>query len=592
MKKLLLLSTFLLASGAFQAQALDTASPAEDQAKLDSDPVVRDLDTELKRSLDKLKNAGKAPLYFLAYRLYEGTWDNISASDGCLDDREPRSAWRMSSVDLRVGSPHFDNSHYLRADKSSAPPAFDRSSKHDSILPTLGAGLPLRQAFWLKTSDTFKDAQTRYQALLASKDVLAEEDDKSADFSLQPKQSYHSGVTEQAVDRPAWEERIRRLSRIFLEHPRIQTSEVSFDARPTTRYMVTSEGSRIVEHQPLYRVSIKASSLSDDGMNLWLWDSFASRDINKLPDESVLLESIKRLADKVDQLREAGTAEPYVGPAILSGRAAAVFFHETFGHRIEAIHEKNESEGKTFSKKIGTQVMPSFLTVSDDPTATEAHDTELSGHYVYDDEGVRGQPVTLAKNGKLTGFLLGRMLVQGFNESNGHGRSSPGWNPMARQSNLFVHADAEGGHQVEPDVLRKMLIEEAKRQKKDYGLYFDEVSGGYTYTSRGSEQTYSILPLVVYKVYVDGRPDELIRGVDIVGTPLSALEHIVAAGTDYAVFNGVCGRESGPVPVSAVAPSLLIDSIEIKRTAKTFEKPPILPDPTRSAAPEPKETGK
>lgn len=323
---------------------------------------------------------------------------------------------------------------------------------------------------------------------------------------------------------------------------------------------------------------IQASTLAKDGMQLSLWDSADTIDPSLLPNEAALAKRVERLASSLEQLRDAPAAEPFVGPAILSGRAAAVFFHETFGHRVEAVHEKSENEGKTFARRIGSVVMPKFISVVDDPTIVKFNGEYLNGHYVFDDEGVAAQPVAVAKNGVLKSFLLSRTLVRGFSASNGHGRSAPGWNPVARQGNLFVIADK--AKQVSPQTLRSMLIKEAIKQHKPYGLFFDEITGGFTTTSRDSDQAYVIQPLRVYKVFVDGRPDQLIRGAEIVGTPLAALERVTAAGNDSAVFNGTCGRESGPIPVSAVAPSLLIQSIETKRTSKSFEKMPVLPDPT------------
>ncbi len=323
---------------------------------------------------------------------------------------------------------------------------------------------------------------------------------------------------------------------------------------------------------------IQATTLAKDGMQLSLWDSVEALDASRLPDEAALAKRVEKLANSLEELRNAPPAEAFVGPAILSGKAAAVFFHETFGHRIEAVHEKSENEGKTFARRIGSVVMPNFLTVIDDPTVVKANGEYLNGHYAFDDEGVPAQPVTVAKNGVLTSFLISRTLVRGFTASNGHGRCAPGWNPVARQANLFVIADKT--KQVSPATLRQMLIREAVKQHKTYGLLFDEITGGLTYTASRSDQTYLVHPLRVYKVFVDGRPDQLIRGAEIVGTPLAALERVVAAGNDIAVFNGTCGRESGPIPVSAVAPSLLVQSIETKRTAKSFDKVPVLSDPT------------
>ncbi len=565
-----LFSLFLLLAAIGPTNA-SSAPPLEN-------PIIQTMDLELKRSLSKLKNANKAPLYYLAYRIYEGEWEKISATNGAIQDEFPKNSWRMLSVDLRVGTPKFDNTHFLRGKNSASPHVYEKSTTLSSTLPGDGAGIPLQQCLWLKTDEAYKAAQQRYSELIASSEVMSAEDDKSDDFSFQPQRHYTSPIKQVNFDRALWQERVKRLSKIFLKHPALlQSSTVSFVSEPTTRYFVNSEGSQIIEQHSGYRVTIQGNTLADDGMSLSLTDSIERPDPEYFPDEKTLAARVEKLASGLEQLRKAPVAEPYVGPAILSGKAAAVFFHESFGHRVEAVHEKSENEGKTFAKKLGTLVMPEFITVTDDPTMEKANGEFLNGFYKFDDEGVPAQPVTLAKNGVLTGFLLARTMVQGFSASNGHGRSSPGWNPVARQANLIVTTDKK--KQVSPQNLRAMLINEVKKQHKAYGLLFEEISGGYTYTSRGSEQTYFINPLRVFKVFADGKPDQLIRGAEIVGTPLAALERVISAGTDSAVFNGTCGRESGPVPVSAIAPSLLIQSIETKRTAKSFDKVPILPAP-------------
>jgi predicted Zn-dependent protease len=570
--------SLLLALGFCLGPSFTAFAAVPTAASPSGNPIIETMNLELHRSLAKLKNAGKAPLYYLAYRLYEGNWESITASNGAIIDESLDGRWRMLSVDLRVGSKHFDNTHFLRGKNSSSPHHWEKSTKTHSILPGDGAGLPLQQCLWLATDDAYKDAQQRFAELQASNEVMSSEEDKSDDFSSQPIHKYSGPIKSFKIDRDAWQTRLRRLSRLFLNHSSLlQSSKVSLSAEPTTRYIVDSEGSEEIEQSLNYRVGISASTLAKDGMTLSLYDSVESPDPNLLPDEATLAQRAEKLCLQLEKLREAPVAEPYVGPAILSPKAAAVFFHETFGHRIESVHERSENEGKTFSKKIGTQVMPRFITVIDDPTITKAHGEFLNGHYVFDDEGVPGQKVVLAKNGILTALLTDRTLVKGVNASNGHGRSSPGWNPVARQSNLFVIADKT--KQVTPKKLRAMLVDEARRQHKAYGLYFDEISGGYTYTESGSEQTYFVNPLVVYKVFVDGRADQLIRGLEIVGTPLAALERITAAGDDLGVFNGRCGRESGQVPVSSVAPSLFVQSIETKRRAKSYETVPILPDP-------------
>jgi TldD protein len=180
----------------------------------------------------------------------------------------------------------------------------------------------------------------------------------------------------------------------------------------------------------------------------------------------------------------------------------------------------------------------------------------------------------------LKSFLMSRSPIDGFPKSNGHGRSGPGREPVARQGNLIV----ESSGRVSPQRLREMLLEEVKRQDKPYGLFFDQIAGGFTMTQTSMPQTFKVLPLRVFKVHADGRPDEEVRGVDIVGTPLTSLERILATGDDDRVFNGICGAESGWVPVSAASPSLLVGTIEIERREKSHEQLPILPAPGRDGA--------
>jgi predicted Zn-dependent protease len=274
-------------------------------------------------------------------------------------------------------------------------------------------------------------------------------------------------------------------------------------------------------------------------------------------------------------LRTAPLVEPYTGPAILLNRASGVFFHEIFGHRIEGHRQKDVEEGQTFTKMIGKPILPEFLSVIDDPTQARFGNEDLRGHYLYDDEGVRSSRVQLVENGILRTFLLSRSPVQNFANSNGHGRREPGRQVVSRQGNLIVQSTKA----VPFTKLREMLIQECKQQNKPYGYLFDDITGGFTTTSRGGPQAFKVLPVVVYRVHADGRPDELVRGVDIVGTPLSCFSKIVATGDDPAVFNGSCGAESGWVPVSAVSPSILVTQIEIEKRQRSQDLPPILPPP-------------
>lgn len=277
----------------------------------------------------------------------------------------------------------------------------------------------------------------------------------------------------------------------------------------------------------------------------------------------------------LDKLAVAPPAEPIVCPAILSGRAAAVFFHEIFGHRVEGHRQKDISEGQTFTKMLGTKVLPEFISVDFDPTRRTYDGKDLIGYYEFDDEGVKAAPVKVVTDGVLKTFLLSRSPVGEFTHSNGHGRRQPGYEVVSRQSNLIV----ESSKKVSNQDLRLRLIEEIKKQNKPYGLYFDEVSSGYTTTGRRGLQAFTVVPLVVYRVFADGRPDELIRGVDIVGTPLASFQKIIATSDVSEIFNGYCGAESGSIPVSAVSPAILVSEIETQKKQNSQRKSPILPRP-------------
>ncbi|HEX2918579.1 MAG TPA: metallopeptidase TldD-related protein, partial [Edaphobacter sp.] len=338
---------------------------------------------------------------------------------------------------------------------------------------------------------------------------------------------------------------------------------------------VSSEGNRIASPNQVARLVIVARTRAADGMDLFRAETFEADSLAHLPAQKTLMEKTTEMAKNLVALRTAPVTEPYDGPAILSGRASAVFFHEVLGHRLEGQRQRGDNEGQTFTKLIGKQILPSFISVADDPTLKTLNGESLSGHYAYDDEGQAARKVDLIKDGVLDTFLMSRLPIAGFSNSNGHGRAESGRMPTGRQGNLIVSSKRT----VSERELRQMLIEEAKKQGKPYGLYFEDISSGFAVTTRRSPQAFQVIPLVVYRVYVDGGPDELVRGVSIVGTPQAALNRIVATGDRQDIFNGVCGAESGSIPVSAVAPAMLVSEIETQRQAQGIARPPILPPP-------------
>lgn len=538
------------------------------------------LKEEMVRSYSRLRKAGDAPVYFIAYRVFERESATAAGEFGALKDESSITKTRTLDVEMRVGSPKQDNSHKIPVGDNVF--GRDQTFGFEAQLPYEDDKLALRNVIWLRTDAAFRLAQKKYAQVKANKEVMVAEDDRSDDFVIEKPQVYQGKKTPLSLDISQWQSKVREVSAVFRDFPTIHSADVEISGQRLRRYLVTSDGTALDDERLSFDARLYASTIADDGMVLWLNDRAEVNDAKKLPDVATLKAMARKLAVSLDKLRSAAVAQPYAGPVILQGKAAAVFFHEIFGHRIEGHRQKDENEGRTFTDKINTQIMPKFISVVDDASLERLGSTDLNGYYRYDDEGVPSQRVVLVDKGYLRRFLMGRSPIKGFKTSNGHGRGREGHSPVARQGNLMVIADKQ--KQVSPRELRQLLIKEIHRQKKPYGLIFDDIEGGSTLTSSSDPQIYNLYPLKVVKVFADGRPDELLRGVDIVGTPLASLELILAADTEVETFNGVCGAESGWIPVSASSPSLLVKTIEVARQAKSRNKPPILPDPLHDPA--------
>jgi predicted Zn-dependent protease len=529
------------------------------------------LSDELKRAMKTL-GAAKPPVHHLAYTVTEHEDENIVAEYGAIDSESHREG-RTFDVDVRVGTPAFDSHH---ASRNVAPVGAYVHSLPLNLGGDEANSVALRQVAWLTTERAYKDAVERFVSLKNQREVKAEDEDKSPDFSSE-KPTHYIGepAAPLAIDVDAWKRRLSALSAKFKGDKDIHESHVSLQARRWTRWFMSSEGSEVEFSARSYRLMITASTQADDGMHLSRFRSFEAWTPEGLPSDAVVGAAIGEIITGLEGLRKAPLAEPFTGPAILEGRAAGVFFHEVIGHRLEAHRLRSDTDGQTFAKKLGQAVMPPFLSLYDDPTILKVGDVELNGHYFFDDEGVPARRASLVESGVLKDFLLSRMPARGLVHSNGHGRRQEGRPLVSRQGNLVL----EASETVPAAALRARLIEETKKQGRPYGLRFIDIQGGFTDTSRHGTQGFKVMPTVVYRVYPDGRPDELIRGVDIVGTPLAMLQRIQAAGDDYGIFNGVCGAESGWVPVSATSPSLLVGQIETSLKDKGNDKPPVLDAP-------------
>jgi predicted Zn-dependent protease len=521
---------------------------------------------ELNRNFSALKSQAEPPPYFLSYEITEEAYHSVSGTLGTLDSVSGGKN-RSLDVSIRVGTPQLDNYHRVRGDRGQFTSGA-LVSYEDNINS-------IKRRLWLETDRAYRAAAERLIRIKTNTQVKVAEEDSSDDFSTEPPTTSVQVPPKLKFAEAEWQERIRTYSARFRNYPAVLTSHISVSGQTDTRYLVNTEGTRVAHGRGFARIVINASAKADDGTDVNSFETFEAVDEDGLPGDKVVLAAIDRVADDVSKLLKAPEAEPFVGPAIFSGRAAGVFFHEIFGHRVEGHRQKDESEGQTFTKSVGTKVLPDFLTVVFDPTRRKIDGVDLNGWYDYDDEGVKARPVTAVDKGVLKEFLLSRSPIKGFPQSNGHGRRQPGLEVVSRQSNLIV----ESTNAVSDTRLRQMLLEEVKKRNKPYGLYFRDITGGFTTTQRAGLQAFKVIPVIVYRVYADGRPDELVRGADIVGTPLSSFSKILATSDKREVFNGYCGAESGSVPVSAVSPAILVSEIEIEKKAKANDRPPLLPEP-------------
>jgi len=547
------------------------------------DGVLKVMQAELTRSYDALKKAPVAP-YFLSYQLTDNRAISVESELGALMGSSDRTT-RLLDLDLRVGDYKLDNTHKLGGRNEFLQRGFGEAT---ATVPLENDSEGLAIALWLETDHQYKDAVQRYEAVKTSGNLRktdGTEKKDEGDFSKAPSENYSEPISELKFDRAAWEQKVRSYSHPFANYSDMIDGSVTASGEIETRRYVNSDGSLIRISSPFYRLMISASIRATDGEVLPLHRDWMSFTPEGLPSDAEVNKTVTDMIAILTALRKAPVEEPYTGPAILSGRAAAVFFHEIFGHRIEGDRLNNDEDAQTFKKRINQSVLPPFLSVYSDPTLKRIGSTELVGYYPFDDEGVKARRLTIVQNGIFKSFLTSRTPITGFAESNGHGRRQQGHKVEARQANLVV----ESSKTVTREELKKKLIVEVKAAKKPYGLLFDDIQGGFTFTQRTIPNAFNINPTVVYRIYTDGR-EEMVRGLDLIGTPLIAFSKISATDDQPGIFNGVCGAESGWVPVSASAPGMLIDQIEVQRKEKSQERLPILPDPT-SRGPETKAAG-
>ena len=542
---------------------------------LDSDSLLVTLGTELRYNMSQLQQQPNNIPYFMSLRLVDEQSTVIRSNLGAATINTNHS--RMITPQIRLGDEALDNFKYQNQGSG------DNQRNGQGInIPVNGAVIPsMRQAIWQEVLRRYQIAVNNYNAAQSQALTSTEDEDKAPCFSKAPVEQYYEQpltVAATKIDVAKWKERLNEITRVLRSYPDIDAGTAELTFQVIRSYFTNSEGSRVVQNRKAARIIVQASVKAFDGMSCPLHKDYFAYELDNMPSQEQMISDAKDMIERLKALKNAPVADPYTGPAILSGPASGVFFHEIFGHRLEG--HRLKKGGQTFKKMVGELVLPSTFNVYCNPTLKDYKGAALNGHYLFDDEGVRARRVDCVTNGVLTSFLMSRVPLDGFPESNGHGRTTGGNDPVSRQSNLIVETSKPYTEQQ----LRAMLIDEAKKQGKAYGYFFKSVTSGYTLTGEGgSLNSFNVTPLEVYRVFTDGRPDELVRGVDMIGTPLSMFSNITAAGNESSTFTGMCGAESGWVPVSATSPMIYVSKIETQRRMENLQKPEIL------AAPEIKE---
>ncbi len=546
-----------------------TASPAP------ADPRATLLDAmaaELERNKKELKLRENQAPYFVSYQLKDYDQREVQARYGALFVDDTRRDRRIN-VDVRVGDYGFDNSTGDDAD-------FSFSTKGTSYLvrktgPLDDSPAALRTALWLITDEKYKAALFQYLKK-KGEDVYAVEDPKRPpSFTKEEPQVSVGPRLSFGWSKDRWVALTRELSARLARQKEFFDSEVRVSGDKVVRYLVSSEGTRLVTEETLYGLHVQAWTRADDGQLLENSREWYAPLESGLPTDAQVRAATDKLVQDLLALRSAPTIDPYTGPALLESDAAGVLFHEAVGHRLEGERQDGDGEGKTFRGQVGKLVLPSFLSIVDDPTLRERGGRPLNGYYRYDEQGVPAQRTTLVKDGVLETYLLSRKPVQGFLHSNGHGRAQGNRKPIARMANLVV----ESKKGVTEAALKQLLVDEARRQGKPFGLLIRDITGGNTNTAGYGYQAFKGMPRMVYRVDVATGQETLVRGVEIVGTPLSAINRVLATGQKEGIFNGFCGAESGMVPVSTVSPPVVLQEIELQRVAEGKDRPPLLSPP-------------
>ena len=535
------------------------------EASATDDAVLRAMSDELQRSVAELRLGNLDKPYFIQYVVLDEEEYTAQATFGALTSSD-QTHQRYVQVQARVGTYDFDNSEFV-----SGPAGPSTGVLLQSVLDNDYSGL--RHTLWLATDSAYKQAVE----VLARKRAFVQnkiQETQPPDFSKEPPTNAISPARQLDFDKARTEARMREWSRIFKEFPEVQTSNVRLVARLTDRYLVNSEGTRTLQPTMIVSLEVNASTQSSDGMRISHTIPFNGRNFEQLPSPESIAQSIRQLASDLTALRSAPVLDAnYSGPVLLTGQASAEMFARVLAPNLSGqrgpMFERQQQENiaSDLLDRMNRPVLPAYFSVFDDPAQIRAGDKNLIGYYQVDDQGIPSQRVSLVEDGLLRNMLMSRRPGKHRNQSNGHGRSGYPGRETAQIGNLFIAAN-EGKNYEE---LKQELIKLGKTERLEYAVIIKSLDS----SGRGQIG----IPILTYKVFMaDGR-EELVRGATVRGLSVQSLRHIQAAGNDIFVANRLTGTRGAETPVSVIAPSVLLEEMELERAASVQQRPASLTHP-------------
>ncbi|TPV97175.1 MAG: TldD/PmbA family protein [Myxococcales bacterium FL481] len=551
--------------------AAEGGAASEPQDGPSASTVLAAMEAELARSVEGLKVPANPRPYYLAYALRRIRGVELVAAHGSL--LRNRATDRSSVfVDIRVGSRRFDN----LVDGGLDAEATERESADWLAAPDDLDLDELRVALWKQTQLKFDEAIEDYyehrKALVS--EYLRDEVEA---FSHERPTIYIEPFDATEFPRALWADTLRELSRRFLEHPQVHDPRLSIRADRLQRWLCTNEGSRVVTEDRYIEFSVEGWVLTDDGVYVEADRRFYLRSLDEMPDREAMDRAIDDVLAELEELARAEPCSSFIGPALLAGQAAATVFHEAFGHRVEGERFVSRGETRTFAHKVGQRILPPGLDIYDDPTRTHVGEESLWGSYRIDDQGVPAERANLVEDGVLQGFLTSRTPTRSSHRSNGHGRHDGVEGIMARMGNLIAEGSPERARSW--DDLVTDLVDLARRQGRTHAALVRRIRAGETSTGSYDFQVFKGELADVVLIEVSTGKHTRIRDVELIGTPLSALQRVIAYGGADEADHGFCFAESGAVPVSGVSPALLISEVELQQSSTTAFHEPLLPPP-------------